>query len=212
MNIVATGAGKNSDINIKGSDISGKQGTTLIADNQVNIKATEQNHQERSTNKSSGFNAGVAIKVSNGEAAGITLGGNYGKGYGNGDETTYVASHVGDSQSKTVINAGGDANIIGSQVKGKRVELNAENLNIESLQDKSRYHGKQMNVSGSVTVGDGFAAGGSFNKSKVNTDYASVNEQAGIFAGNDGYDIDVKIKFLLLVALFFQVHQKRKIK
>ena len=80
MNIVATGAGKNSDINIKGSDISGKQGTTLIADNQVNIKATEQNHQERSTNKSSGFNAGVAIKVSNGALAGATLGGNYGKG------------------------------------------------------------------------------------------------------------------------------------
>ena len=194
VNIMATGAGKDSNINIEGSDVSGKQGTTLMADNQVNIKAAEQNHQERSTNKSSGFNAGVAIKVSNGEAAGITLGGNYGKGYGNGDETTYVASHVGDSQSKTVINAGGDANIIGSQVKGKRVELNAENLNIESLQDKSRYHGKQMNVSGSVTVGDGFAAGGSFNKSKVNTDYASVNEQAGIFAGNDGYDINVKNK------------------
>ena len=194
VNIMATGAGKDSNINIEGSDISGKRGTTLMADNQVNIKATEQNHQERSTNKSSGFNAGVAIKVSNGEAAGVTVGGNYGKGYGNGDETTYVASHVGDSQSKTVINAGGDANIIGSQVKGKRVELNAENLNIESLQDKSRYHGKQMNVSGSVTVGDGFAAGGSFNKSKVNTDYASVNEQAGIFAGNDGYDINVKNK------------------
>ena len=191
---MATGAGKDSNINIEGSDISGKQGTTLIADNQVNIKATEQNHQERSTNKSSGFNAGVAIKVSNGALAGATLGGNYGKGYGNGDETSYVASHVGDSQSKTVIQAGGDANIIGTQVKGKRVELNAENLNIESLQDKSRYHGKQMNASGSVTVGYGFAAGGSFNKSKVNTDYASVNEQAGIFAGNDGYDINVKNK------------------
>ena len=66
----------------------------------------------------------------------------YGKGYGNGDETTYVASHVGDSQSKTVINAGGDVTLAGSQVKGKRVELDAENLNIESLQDKSRYHGK----------------------------------------------------------------------
>ena len=191
---MATGAGKDSNINIEGSDISGKQGTTLMADNQVNIKAVEQNHQERSTNKSSGFNAGVAIKVSNGAVAGVTLGGNYGKGYSNGDETTYVASHVGDSQSKTVIQAGGDANIIGSQVKGKRVELDAENLNIESLQDKSRYHGKQMNASGSVTVGYGFAAGGSFNKSKVNTDYASVNEQAGIFAGNDGYDINVKNK------------------
>ena len=191
VNIVATGAGKDSNINIEGSDISGKQGTTLMADNQVNIKAAEQNHQERSTNKSSGFNAGVAIKVGSGVAAGATFGGNYGRGYGNGDETTYVASHVGDSQSKTVINAGGDVTLAGSQVKGKRVELDAENLNIESLQDKSSYHGKQMNMQGSVTVGYGFAAGGSFNKSKINADHASVNEQAGIYAGDEGYDINV---------------------
>lgn len=191
MNIVATGAGKDSNINIEGSDISGKQGTTLIAGNQVNIEAAEQNHQESSTNKSSGFNAGVAIKVGSGVAAGITVGGNYGKGYGNGDETSYVASHVGDSQSKTVINAGGDANLIGSQVKGKRVEVNAQNLNIESLQDTATYKGKQMNGSGSVTVGYGASVGGSFNKSNIHADHASVNEQAGIYAGDEGYDINV---------------------
>ena len=191
VNIGATGAGKDSNILIEGSDVSGKQGTFLSADNQVIVKAVEQNHKERSTNKSSGFNAGVAIKVGSGVAAGFTLGGNYGKGYGNGDETTYVASHVGDSQSKTVINAGSDVTLAGSQVKGKRVELDAENLNIESLQDKSSYHGKQMNVSGSVTVGYGFSAGGSFNKSKINADHASVNEQAGIYAGDEGYDINV---------------------
>ena len=188
---MATGAGKDSNINIKGSDISGKQGTTLIAGNQVNIEAAEQNHQESSTNKSSGFNAGVAIKVGSGVAAGITVGGNYGKGYGNGDETSYVASHVGDSQSKTVINAGGDANLIGSQVKGKRVEVNAQNLNIESLQDTATYKGKQMNGSGSVTVGYGASVGGSFNKSNIHADHASVNEQAGIYAGDEGYDINV---------------------
>ena len=191
VNIGAIGAGKDSNIIIEGSDVSGKQGTFLSADNQVIVKAVEQNHKERSTNKSSGFNAGVAIKVGSGVAAGATFGGNYGKGYGNGDETTYVASHVGDSQSKTVINAGGDVTLAGSQVKGKRVELDAENLNIESLQDKSSYHGKQMNVSGSVTVGYGFSAGGSFNKSKINADHASVNEQAGIYAGDEGYDINV---------------------
>ena len=191
VNIVATGAGKASNITINGSDVSGKQGTFLGADNDINITAAEQTHKERSTNKSSGFNVGVAIKVSNGAAVGATLGGNHGKGYGNGDETTYVASHVGDSQSKTVIQAGGDANIIGSQVKGKRVEVNAQNLNIESLQDTATYKGKQMNVSGSVTVGYGVSAGGSFNKSKVNADHASVNEQAGIYAGDEGYDINV---------------------
>ena len=194
VNIVATGAGKASNITIQGSDVSGKQGTFLEADNDINITAAEQTHKERSTNKSSGFNVGVAMKVSNGAAVGATLGGNYGKGYGNGDETTYVASHVGDSQSKTVIQAGGDANIIGSQVKGKRVEVNAQNLNIESLQDTATYKGKQMNGSGSVTVGYGVSAGGSFNKSNVNADHASVNEQAGIYAGDEGYDVNVKNK------------------
>ena len=191
VNIVATGAGKASNITIQGSDVSGKQGTFLEADNDINITAAEQTHKERSTNKSSGFNAGVAMKVSNGTAVGATLGGNYGKGYGNGDETTYVASHVGDSQSKTVIQAGGDANLIGSQVKGKRVEVNAQNLNIESLQDTATYKGKQMNGSGSVTVGYGASVGGRFNKSNIHADHASVNEQAGIYAGDEGYDINV---------------------
>jgi len=191
VNIVATGAGKASNITIQGSDVSGKQGTFLGADNDINITAAEQTHKERSTNQSSGFNAGVAMKVSNGAAVGATLGGNHGKGYGNGDETTYVASHVGDSQSKTVIQAGGDANLIGSQVKGKRVEVNAQNLNIESLQDTATYKGKQMNGSGSVTVGYGASVGGSFNKSNIHADHASVNEQAGIYAGDEGYDINV---------------------
>ena len=191
VNIVATGAGKASNITINGSDVSGKQGTFLGAENDINITAAEQTHKERSTNKSSGFNAGVAIKVSNGVAAGITVGGNYGKGYGNGDETTYVASHVGDANSQTTIQSGGDTNLIGSQVKGKRVEVNADNMNIKSLQDKSNYDGKQTNISGSVTIGYGFSAGGSYNKSKVNADHASINEQAGIYAGDEGYDINV---------------------
>ena len=192
VNIIATEAGKASNIDVVGSDIWGKQGTTLIADNQVNIKAAEQTHQERSTNKSSGFNAGVAIDIGKGVSAGLTVGGNYGKGYGNGDETTYVASHVGDIQSKTVIQAGGDANVIGSGIQGKRVELSAENLNIESLQNKASYDGKQMNVNGSITVGYGFSAEGGYSKSKMNSNHASVNEQAGIYAGDEGYDVNVK--------------------
>lgn len=192
VNIIATGAGKASNIDIVGTDIWGKQGTTLIADNQVNIKAAEQTHQERSTNKSSGFNAGVAIAIGKGVSAGLTVGGNYGKGYGNGDETTYVASHVGDIQSKTVIQAGGDANVIGSGIQGKRVQLSAENLNIESLQNKASYDGKQMNVNGSITVGYGFSAEGGYSKSKMNSNHASVNEQAGIYAGDEGYDVNVK--------------------
>ena len=60
---------------------------------------------------------------------------------------------------KSVVKAGGDVTLAGSQVKGKGVELDAENLKIESLQDKSSYRGKQMNASASVTVGYGFCCG-----------------------------------------------------
>ena len=49
-----------------------------------------------------------------------------------------------------------------------------------------------MNVSGSITVGYGVSGSASYSKSKVNADYASVNEQSGTFTGDDGYQINVK--------------------
>ncbi|PJG84586.1 hypothetical protein CVP05_10635 [Conservatibacter flavescens] len=143
------------------------------------------------TNKSSGFNVGVAIAFQNGVSAGITAGANVAKGYGNGDSQAWVGSQIGSRTGKTEIESGETVNIKGSQVLGHKVNLVADNLNIESLQDTARYKGKQMSASGQVTVGYGFSASGSFNQSKVNSDYASVKTQAGIFAGDGGYDIEV---------------------
>lgn len=189
VNIVATGAGKQSDINIIGSDVSGKQGTSLKADNDINLLAAEQTHLERSTNKSSGFNAGATIGTN---GIGFTAGRKYGKGYDNGDETTYTYSHVGDKNSQTTLESGATTTLKGAQVQGKGVKLDAQNLNIESLQETLTYKGKQMNVSGQVTVGYGFSASGSYNQSKMNADYTSVVEQSGIYAGNDGYQVNVE--------------------
>ncbi|WP_406812666.1 hemagglutinin repeat-containing protein [Histophilus somni] len=192
VTVTATGEGKESDIHVVGSDVSGQQGTLLQAEDEINLRAAKQTHQERSQNKSAGFNAGVAVSYgSNGLAFGFTAGGNYGKGYGNGDETTYRHSHIGDKGSQTHIMSGGDTAIKGTQVRGKGVQVQAQNLNIESLQDTMTYKGKQMNVSGQVTVGYGFSASANFNQSKINADYASVQEQSGIYAGDAGYQIHV---------------------
>nr|WP_318381189.1 hemagglutinin repeat-containing protein [uncultured Enterobacter sp.] len=189
--VIATG-GDQSDINIIGSDVSGKQGTTLFADNDVNIVAAQQDRHERSDNKSSGWNAGIAVSYGQGGASfGITAGANVGKGYGNGDELSWRNSHVGDMDSLTRITSGGDTTLRGGQVLGKGVDITAENLNIESLQDTMKYDGKQMNAGGQVTVGYGFAASGNYGQSKVNADYASVQEQSGVFAGENGYNINV---------------------
>jgi len=188
--IVATGAGNQSNINIVGSDVLGQQGTRLAADNNVNIKAAEQNHIEESKNESAGWNAGVT--VSNKTGFGVTAGGNLGKGKGNGTDTSYVNSHVGSKDSLTTITSGKTTNIIGGQVQGKGVQIEADNLNVESLQDKATYKSKQQNMSAQVSVGfSGGNVSGSFSKSNVDANYASVNEQSGVFAGDDGYQIKV---------------------
>ncbi|ENR2984638.1 hemagglutinin repeat-containing protein [Acinetobacter baumannii] len=188
--IVATGAGDQSNINIVGSDVLGQQGTRLAADNNVNIKAAEQNHIEESKNESAGWNAGVT--VSNKTGFGVTAGGNLGKGKGNGTDTSYVNSHVGSKDSLTTITSGKTTNIIGGQVQGKGVQIEADNLNVESLQDKATYKSKQQNMSAQVSVGfSGGNVSGSFSKSNVDANYASVNEQSGVFAGDDGYQIKV---------------------
>ncbi len=42
-----------------------------------------------------------------------------------------------------------------------------------------------------MTVGYGFSAGGDYSQSKIRSDHASVTEQSGIYAGEDGYQIKV---------------------
>ena len=193
LNIKTKGGGKDSTLTIVGSDVSGKGGTYLKAEGDVNILAVDENHLERSKNKSSGFNAGVAIGYgSSGFAFGVTAGGNVAKGYGNGESRAWAGSQVGSLDSRTTIESGGDANIIGSQTKGKSVKVNAENLNIQSLQDTMKYEGKQESASAQVTVGYGASGSTGYSKSKMKADMTTVNQQAGIFAGDDGYDVDIQ--------------------
>lgn len=80
---------KTRPLTIAGSDVSGRGGTLLKAESDVDILAVDENHLERSKNKSSGFNAGVAISYgSSGFVFGVTAGGNVAKGYGNGESQT----------------------------------------------------------------------------------------------------------------------------
>ncbi|MCG2921532.1 hemagglutinin repeat-containing protein, partial [Escherichia coli] len=115
---------------------------------------------------------------------GVTAGGNAGKGKGNGNVTNYANSHVGSKDSQTILQSGNTTNIIGGQVQGKGVQVDAKELNIESLQNTANYNSTQQNIEGQVTIGigTGVAASGSANKTNINANYASVQDQAGIYA------------------------------
>ena len=192
--LIASGGGQDSTLTIRGSDAAGLGGTHLVADNRIELLAAQQTASERSQNKSSGFNAGVAIELGQGGASfGITAGANYGKGHANSDETTWRHTHVGSSQSQTTLQSAGDTTLKGAQVAGKGIKADiGGDLTIASLQDTATYDSKQQNISGQVTIGYGVSASGNYSQSKLKADHASVTEQSGLYAGDDGYHITVE--------------------
>ena len=107
------------------------------------------------------------------------------------EQTTYRHSHVGSAGSPTVIVSGGNTNIKGAQVTGKGITVRAANFNIESLQDTADYRSRQQNINAQVTVGYGASASGDYSQSKINAEHRSVSEQSGLFAGDDGFDVQV---------------------
>ncbi|HGO5855046.1 TPA: VENN motif pre-toxin domain-containing protein [Mannheimia haemolytica] len=51
---------------------------------------------------------------------------------------------------------------------------------------------RTIGVEGKATIGWGASGSASYSKSKMNADYASVKQQTGIFAGDEGYDVDIQ--------------------
>ena len=67
-------------------------------------------------------------------------------------------------------------------------------LTIASTQDSDHYNSKQNSVSGGA--GYTFGAGGfsgsiNVSRDKMKSNYDSVQEQSGLFAGNGGFDVTV---------------------
>ncbi|HAK72622.1 MAG TPA: hypothetical protein DCP36_01800, partial [Sporomusaceae bacterium] len=87
---------------------------------------------------------------------------------------------------------GKDLIISGSQVKGGTILADiGGDLNIVSLQDTDDYIAKNKNSGIGVSTGPSGGITGSYSQGKTNSTYASVIEQAGIFAGEGGFEITV---------------------
>jgi filamentous hemagglutinin len=191
--IIATGDGANSDITISGSDISAGKNITLSADDAITLKASQDTYSNRSSSSSSSGGVGVAATVgSGGGQLGFTANASMGRGRTNGDDALINNTHITANDTLT-ISSGGDTTLKGATAKAETIKADVGgNLAIESLQDTSTYASKSQNIGGSVTVGWGGASGSiSYAQTDVKSDYASVNEQSGLNAGNGGFQINV---------------------
>ncbi|WP_305038496.1 MULTISPECIES: hemagglutinin repeat-containing protein [unclassified Enterobacter cloacae complex] len=191
VTIKATG----NDITVAGSQIKAGKDVRLDAARDVNLIASQDTQQTTSKNSSSGGSLGVGVGVGSG-GAGISISANVNssKGHekGNGiwqNETTV------DAGNRVTINSGRDATIAGAQVSGEAVVADiGRDLTIASTQDSDHYNSKQNSVSGGVgyTFGAGTASGSiNVSRDKMTSDFDSVQEQSGLFAGSGGFDVTV---------------------
>nr|WP_257626252.1 hemagglutinin repeat-containing protein [Janthinobacterium sp. NKUCC06_STL] len=192
INITALGGGKDSNINILGSDLNAKNDIRLHADNNVNLLAAQDTESQHSKSSSMSASAGVAASVSTkGMSFGFTASVSGSKGHEDGDGTTQLNTHV-NAGDKLVITSGGDTNIKGAVASANQVIADIKgNLNLESLQDTAKFDSKSQSFSASGTVGYGASFSASYSQSNMHNDYASVQEQSGIKAGNGGFQIKV---------------------
>ena len=142
---------------------------------------------------SKGWSMGANLSVNGGGLLGIDA--NYNKAKENG--TTAKTTHLGTvvQGNKVITNSGADTNIVGSKVYGDSIQSQiGGNLTIKSLQDSETYRGEKKNVGFSIST-NGTKLGGvsaEYSKGKMTSDYSSVTEQAGLYAGSEGFDITTK--------------------
>ncbi len=186
----ATGNGQpgSGNVMIAGSNVNAND-VILAAKNQVNIVNTTDTDSTRSTNDSRSASVGVSVGTG---GFGVSAAMSKASGDGNSDLVTQNNSHVSAANSVTII-SGGDTNLIGSTVKGNQVNADVGgNLNIASVQDTLSSAAHQSSSGGGFSISQG-GASGNFSRSKGNASgsYAGVNEQAGIHAGDGGFNVNV---------------------
>ncbi|MFI8055883.1 VENN motif pre-toxin domain-containing protein [Serratia marcescens] len=98
--------------------------------------------------------------------------------------------------SNLKVTSGRDTRLTGAQASGEKVTVDVgRDLTLQSQQDSDRYDAKQQNASagGSFTFGSMTgSANVSASKDKLHSNFDSVKEQTGLFAGKGGYDVKVK--------------------
>ena len=179
--------------NIKavGETISGKT-VNFVASNDVSLQAATNTSEKLENAKSKGWSVGANISVTGGGILGFDASANAAKEKSNTKVTTHTGTTVVGLDAVT-ITSGKDTHISGSKVIGKSVTANVGgNLSIGSLQDTKTYVGESSNKGFSVSTNAGSLSNVSMssNNGKMKSDYASVTDQAGIYAGDGGFAIN----------------------
>ena len=195
------------DMIVKGSTVNAKD-IRLKAGNNIHILSCENKSTTIEDYKAKSGSIGASLSK-----GGYGIGASYGKGKGQIEETTLTHTPSDITAKNTVsLSSGNDTLIRGGTIKGNKITANAGRMSIESEQDKKNYKetSKTSGLSISYTPGSAVTVSGGKGKTNTNSTYESVTKQAGIYAGKEGYDIQVKNNTRLKGAVIDSQAEKEK--
>lgn len=192
VHLTARDAKKNG-ITLTGESVSA-QSISLASASDINIEAGKNTVDVKNDYKSSGWSAGASISLTGGGLLDINASGHMARQNGDTHQESYVPTKI-KAAELAQLKAKRDTNIIGSTVSGKKVEVDTgRDLHIQSLQDVDNFKEHSKSAGFSVSSKPNFKdPTGSINASvgRIDSKWKSVTEQAGIYAGEEGYNINV---------------------
>lgn len=196
--ITATGQGNaanSGDITVAGSQLKAGKDLTLNAAQDINLTSAADTNKLTGSNSSKGGSIGIGITAGpNGAGITVSASVNAARGSEKGNGTSWNETTL-DAGQNVNLTSGRDTVLKGAQVNGDKVTADVgRDLTLSSLQDSDKYNSKQqsMNAGASYTWGAGSGSGSfSISRDKMKSNYDSVQEQTGIFAGKGGFDINV---------------------
>lgn len=198
LSIVAAGngtPGADGDIRVQGSKLQAGNEMLLAAERDIRLEAAANTQKLDGKNSSGGGAVGVSLGFGS-SGAGLSIFANANKGTGNekGNGTTWTETTLDAGRQVSLI-SGRDTVLKGAQVSADQIKAAVgRDLRLQSLQDTDDYKSKQTDVSGGASFTFGTMTGSgslSISKSKIDSNYKSVQEQTGLFGGKGGYQIDV---------------------
>ena len=182
-----------SGIGLTGETVQAKN-LVLDSASDINLAAGKNTVDIKNTYKSSGWSVGAGISLTGGGLLDINASGNMARQNGDTHQESYVPTTIKAAQLAQ-LKAKRDTTIIGSTVSGKKVEVDTgRDLHMQSLQDVDNFKEHSKSAGFSISSKPNFKdPTGSISASvgRIDSKWKSVTHQAGIYAGEDGYDIHV---------------------
>ena len=182
-----------SGIGLTGERVEAKK-LVLDSASDINLEAGKNTVDVNNIYKSSGWSVGAGISLTGGGLLDINASGHMARQNGETHQESYVPTKI-KAVELAQLKAKRDTNIIGSTVSGKKVKVDTgRDLHIQSLQDVDNFKEHSKSAGFSVSSKPNFKdPTGSINASvgRIDSKWKSVTQQAGILAGEEGYDINV---------------------